>query len=132
MYVNNVGPFEHPDLKSLEYSSTNPSGGAYNFLSSVDKRVLDRPEFRRVHEVVMKEVNAYARQLLCVSDRIEFYVTDSWVNLQRRGPSGGAYVHHNSLISGCSICTPRIRPEISSFTATCSAWFHFHRRSISI
>jgi uncharacterized protein (TIGR02466 family) len=100
MYVNNVGPFERPDLRSLEYSSTIPSGGAYNFLRSVDKKVLDRPEFRRVHELIMQEVNVYARQLLCVSDRIEFYVTDSWVNLHRRGHSAGAHVHHNSLISG--------------------------------
>jgi uncharacterized protein (TIGR02466 family) len=100
VYVNNVGPFERPDLKALEYSSTIPSGNAYNFRSSVDKRVLDRPEFRYVHEIVMKEVNLYARQPLCVNDKIEFYVTDSWINLHRRGQSAGAHVHHNSLISG--------------------------------
>jgi len=100
LYVNNVGPFDRPDLSSLQYSSTLPSGGAYNFRSSVDKRVLDRPDFRHVHEIVMKEVNVYARQLLCVNERIEFYVTDSWVNLHRRGQSAGAHVHHNSLISG--------------------------------
>lgn len=100
VYVNNVGAFERPDLKALQYSSTIPSGGVYNFLSSVDKKVLDRPEFRRVHEIVMKEINVYARQLLCVNDKIEFYVTDSWINLHRRGQSAGAHVHHNSLISG--------------------------------
>lgn len=100
VYVNNVGPFERPDLKALEYSSTIPSGSTYNFRSSVDKRVLDRPEFSRVREIIMKEVDLYARQLLCVSDKIEFYVTDSWINLHRRGQSAGAHVHHNSLISG--------------------------------
>jgi uncharacterized protein (TIGR02466 family) len=100
VYVNNVGPFERPDLEALEYSSTIPSGGVYNFRSSVDKKVLDRPEFRHVHEIVMREVNVYARQLLRVNERIEFYVTDSWVNLHRRGQSAGAHVHHNSLISG--------------------------------
>ncbi len=100
VYVNNVGPFDRPDLKALKYTSTMPTGGTYNFLSSVDKRVLDRPEFRGVHEIVMREVNVYARQLLCVNDKIEFYVTDSWVNLHRRGHSAGAHFHHNSLISG--------------------------------
>jgi uncharacterized protein (TIGR02466 family) len=100
VYVNNVGPFEHPDLKTLKYTSTMPTGTSYNFLSSVDKRVLDRPDFRGVHEIVMREVNVYARQLLCVNDRIEFYVTDSWVNVHRRGHSAGAHMHHNSLISG--------------------------------
>ena len=100
VYVGNVGDFERPDLKSLEYSSTIPTGGAYNFLSSVDKKVLDRPEFRHVHEIVMREVNSYARELLRVTGAIEFYVTDSWVNVHRRGQSAGAHVHHNSLISG--------------------------------
>ena len=100
VYVRNVGPFEQPDLKSLEYSSTIPTGGAYDFLSSVDKRVLDRPEFRHVHEIVMQEVNSYARELLRVNRKIEFYVTDSWINVHRRGQSAGQHVHHNSLISG--------------------------------
>jgi uncharacterized protein (TIGR02466 family) len=100
VYVNNVGPFERPNLKALEYSSTIPSAGSYNFLSTVDKKVLDRPDFRHVRDIVLKEINIYARQLLCVSDRIEFYVTDSWINLHRRGQSAGAHVHHNSLISG--------------------------------
>ena len=100
VYVGNVGEFERPDLKSLEYSSTIPNGGAYNFLSSVDKKVLDRPEFRHVHEIVMREVNSYARELLRVNRAIELYVTDSWVNVHRRGQSAGPHVHHNSLISG--------------------------------
>jgi uncharacterized protein (TIGR02466 family) len=100
VYVNNVGDFERPDLKSLEYSSTIPTGGAYNFLSSVDKKVLDRPEFRHVHEIVMQEVNSYARELLRVNRSIEFYITDSWVNVHRRGHSAGSHVHNNSLVSG--------------------------------
>ncbi len=100
VYVNNVGNFERPDLKALEYSSTIPTGGAYNFLSSVDKTVLDRPEFRHVREIVMREVDAYTRELLRVSRAIEFYVTDSWVNVHRRGQSAGSHVHNNSLISG--------------------------------
>jgi len=95
VYVNNVGDFAKPDIKSLEYS-----GGAYNFLSSTDKNVLDRPDFKHVHALVMKEVNLYARELLRVSSRIEFYITNSWVNIHRRGHSAGGHIHHNSLISG--------------------------------
>jgi uncharacterized protein (TIGR02466 family) len=77
-----------------------PNGSAYNFLSSVDKRVLDRPDFAHVRAIVMKEVDMYTRQLLAVNRSIEFYITDSWINIHRRGHSAGAHVHHNSLISG--------------------------------
>jgi uncharacterized protein (TIGR02466 family) len=100
VYVNNVGDFERPDIKSLDYSSSIPTGGSYNFLSSVDKNVLDRPEFKHVHNIVMKEVNLYGRGLLAVNNSIEFYITNSWVNIHMRGHSAGPHMHHNSLISG--------------------------------
>jgi len=100
VYVNNVGDFARPDIKALEYSSKLANGVPYNFLSSVDKNVLDRPEFKTVHDVVMKEVNIYAREILAVNSSIDFYITNSWVNIHRRGHSAGAHLHHNSLISG--------------------------------
>jgi uncharacterized protein (TIGR02466 family) len=100
VYTHNVGDFDKPDLSSLEFSSSLPEASAYNFLSSIDKKVLDRPEFRHVHRIIMQEVNLYARELLAVNDSIEFYVTDSWINVHRRGHSAGAHMHHNSLISG--------------------------------
>src|SRR5690606_40950392 len=85
LYVNNVGDFERPDLEALEYTSSMPGGGSYNFLSSVDKKVLHRPEFEHVHRIVMREVERYTRELLGVSSTIEFYVTNSWINRHRRG-----------------------------------------------
>jgi uncharacterized protein (TIGR02466 family) len=99
VYVNNVGDFERPDVRALEYSST-LGGFAYNFLSSVDKNVLDRPSFEGVRALVMQEVNAYGRDVLGVSKKIEFYLTNSWINIHKRGQSAGPHVHHNSLISG--------------------------------
>src|SRR5690606_26920559 len=100
VYVNNVGHFASPDPHTLQYASTLPDGSAYNFLSSVDKRVLDRPDFAGVRAVVMQELEMYTRQLLAVKRDIEFYITDSWINIHRRGDWAGAHVHHNSLISG--------------------------------
>jgi uncharacterized protein (TIGR02466 family) len=100
VYVNNVGDFPRPDLASLEYSSTIPTGGSYNFLSSSDKHVLDRQDFAHVRGIVMREVETYTRQLLAVNRNVEFYITDSWINIHKRGHSAGPHVHHNSLISG--------------------------------
>lgn len=100
VYVNNVGDFPRPDLGALQYTSTTPDGSSYNFLSSVDKRVLDRPEFAGVRAVIMKELDVYTRQLLVVKRDVEFYITDSWINVHRRGHWAGAHMHHNSLISG--------------------------------
>jgi hypothetical protein len=54
LYVNNVGDFPRPDLRSLEYSSAAETGGVYNFRTSVDKNVLHRPELKGLHDLVMK------------------------------------------------------------------------------
>jgi uncharacterized protein (TIGR02466 family) len=95
VYVDNVGDFPRPDLRSLEFAS-----GDYGFLSSVDKNVLHRPEFSHVHDLVTREIDAYTREVLAVNNSIGFYVTNSWINIHRPGQSAGPHVHNNSLISG--------------------------------
>jgi uncharacterized protein (TIGR02466 family) len=122
VYVNNVGEFAQPDVTALEYSSTMPAGAPYPFLSTVDKRVLDRPEFAPVKAVVMRELEFYTREVLVVNRKIEFYITNSWVNRYRRGESAGAHVHHNSLLSGVLYLTA---PE------HCGA-IVFHRNTLSL
>jgi uncharacterized protein (TIGR02466 family) len=100
VYINNVGEFDKPDIKALQYTSTLADGSTFNFSTSVDKNVLDRPEWAQVRALVLKEIDAYAREVLRVNRGIEFYVTNSWVNVHRRGQSAGAHTHHNSLLSG--------------------------------
>jgi uncharacterized protein (TIGR02466 family) len=53
-----------------------------------------------VHDIVMREVESYTREVLRVNRSIEFYVTDSWINIYRRGELAGPHTHNNSLISG--------------------------------
>ena len=100
LYVNNVGEFAQPDLRSLEHATAAETGGIYNFRTSVDKNVLHRPEFKAVHDVVMKEVDVYAHGVCGVSRNVEFYVTNSWINVHSRGQAAGQHIHGNSLISG--------------------------------
>jgi uncharacterized protein (TIGR02466 family) len=100
VYVNNVGEFQKPDIRSLEYTNRTPTGELFHFWTSIDKNVLDRPEFSGVRQVVMKEVDFYVREVLVVNKSIEFYITNSWINVYRRGEQAGAHMHHNSLISG--------------------------------
>jgi uncharacterized protein (TIGR02466 family) len=95
VYVNNVGDFAKPEVKALDYAT-----GPYQFLSSSDKNVLDRPDFAHVRAIVLREIDLYARELLRVSNTVELYLTNSWINIHRRGDSAIPHVHHNSLISG--------------------------------
>jgi uncharacterized protein (TIGR02466 family) len=100
VYVNNVGDFEQPDVKSLDFTDKTPSGESFRFLSSTDKSILHRPEYKHVHDIIMNEIDAYARRVYVVNKSIEFYVTNSWINIFRRGDQAGPHMHHNSLLSG--------------------------------
>lgn len=100
LYVNNVGDFEQPDIKSLEFTTEIPTGGHHTFLTSIDKNVLDRPEYKNIRNIIMKEINTYTREVLCVNQNIEFYITNSWVNVNRPGDQAVPHNHNNSLISG--------------------------------
>ena len=100
LYVNNVGEFDCPDIKQLEFTSDIPTGGQVTFLSSADKHVLDRPEYAAVRSVVMNEINRYGREVLRVNQNIEFYITNSWVNVNRPGDQSVPHTHNNSLFSG--------------------------------
>ena len=53
-----------------------------------------------MHDVVMKEVDLYAHGVFGVSRNVQFYVTNSWINVHRRGQAAGQHIHGNSLISG--------------------------------
>jgi uncharacterized protein (TIGR02466 family) len=100
VYANNLGDFPTPDLRHLEYTHLTPSGEAFNFLSSVDKNVLDRPDLVGIRALVQAEVDFYAHNLCGVTRDAEFYITNSWINIYGRGDQAGAHIHHNSLLSG--------------------------------
>ena len=106
VYVNNVGEFEQPDIRSLEYTNRLPNGGVHYFLTSGDKNVLDRPSFSAVRAVVMREIEVYAREVLRVSKNVQFYVTNSWVIIYRRGEHAG-----NRLVDRASE-TPALRSHV--------------------
>src|SRR6478736_1541273 len=100
LYVNNLGNFDKPDLRYLDYTHTTPSGESFAFLTSVDKKVLDRPELALVRGLIEKEIEFCARDLYALTSNVEFYITNSWVNIYGRGDQAGAHLHHNSLLSG--------------------------------
>jgi uncharacterized protein (TIGR02466 family) len=100
LYVNNLGSFDKPDLRFLDYTHTTPAGESFSFLTSVDKNVLDRPELGHIRSLIETEIEFCARDLYALTRDVQFYITNSWVNIYGRGDQAGAHMHHNSLLSG--------------------------------
>lgn len=68
--------------------------------TSLDRRVLDAPAMQPLRSFFMEGVNQYARKVISVSEKVEFYITQSWINYTQTGQSHHRHVHTNSLVSG--------------------------------
>lgn len=71
-----------------------------NNSTSLDKYVLNAPALQSLRAFLMEGVNQYARKIISVSDKVEFYITQSWVNYTNTGQSHHRHMHTNSLMSG--------------------------------
>lgn len=68
--------------------------------SSLDNYVLDAPEMQGLRSFFMDAVKQYARKILSVNDKLEFYITQSWINYTEKGEAHHRHMHSNSLVSG--------------------------------
>lgn len=68
--------------------------------TSLDKYVLDAPALQPLRAFLMEGVNQYARKVISISESVEFYITQSWINYTQGGQSHHRHMHTNSLVSG--------------------------------
>jgi uncharacterized protein (TIGR02466 family) len=95
VYKNNTGPISIPDLNQLDFKRL--PGDVWCLES---KYVLNLPEFNSVLHAVELEIESYTRNILRVDKKIEFYITNSWINKHTEGDQLHRHLHNNSIISG--------------------------------
>ena len=87
-------------LKELEYENMDSIYSIPKEFYSLNKNVLDLPEYTLLKNEVMLGVDDYIRGYLGVPSGCEFYITNSWVNKIQPGGEGAPHDHSNSIISG--------------------------------
>ena len=70
------------------------------FSLSVNNFVLEMEKFSFLKHQVLKNVEIFTREVLCVDPAIEFYLMNSWVILQEEDQSTYLHSHSNSILSG--------------------------------
>ena len=96
----NIGrEFTEEELQFFVRLQSKTTGNVLN-MRTVDTRVLDAPELRSLRSFIEDHVDQFARKTICTSERLEFYITQSWINYTRPGQSHHRHCHTNSLISG--------------------------------
>tara|TARA_R100001224_G_scaffold112280_2_gene94360 strand:- start:20 stop:643 length:624 start_codon:yes stop_codon:yes gene_type:complete len=65
-----------------------------------DCYILNRPELRNIKIFLEEHCKNYLNTIICPSDKIELYITQSWLNYTETNQYHHKHEHPNSVISG--------------------------------
>jgi uncharacterized protein (TIGR02466 family) len=68
--------------------------------SSKETNILELESYKTIKDRIIAGLNEYVNDVLHVEDRHEFYITQSWLNVNPPGSAHHRHNHSNSLISG--------------------------------
>ena len=88
--------YTHETFKEQENVIKNRGG---NF-SSKETNILELDSYKLIKDRIMDGLTEYVNDVLFVDKRHEFYITQSWLNVNPPGSSHHRHNHSNSLISG--------------------------------
>lgn len=99
IYVNTENA-DKEFTEALEYCKTIKyivnSGGN---LASLDRNILDNPEFAEIKQIALDAIDHYTKNVMCW-DSNEFYLTQSWANVNSKDTRHAMHYHLNSVVSG--------------------------------
>lgn len=94
--ISSITKDEFEFIKKLEYELMFSGNGKY----TKNKFVLDCSELTRLKEEVLNHVHIFSKEILRISDRTKFYLTNSWSVLHESNDWGQMHMHTNCLLSG--------------------------------
>jgi len=68
---------------------------------SLDKNILFNPILSNMQSKILEAIQVYVDNIIQPKNKLEFYITQSWVNFLQRGSEHPIHSHPNSILSGC-------------------------------
>jgi uncharacterized protein (TIGR02466 family) len=99
LYLGEIEPITKKELnfiKKMEYERVFADNGDY----TKNKYVLNLPKLKRLKAEVENHIKIYTKDILHISDRQEFHITNSWIMRHSEGDWAQPHIHTNSLLSG--------------------------------
>jgi len=69
-------------------------------VSTRDTYILQNPEFTNINNFLIECCKEYLKTIICTSNDIELYITQSWLNYTNESEYHHLHSHPNSIISG--------------------------------
>ena len=111
--------------KQLEYVQN--KGG--NF-ASVNTNILNVSEFSVIKKLITDALDNYTKEVMCW-DYNNFYITQSWINVNPAGTSHSMHYHYNSIVSGVFYLQAADNDSIT-FYNDAKTLFNFKKSSYNI
>lgn len=83
--------------KSLEYKRMYSKNGDI----TIDKNVLELPEFSDLKNKILTSLEKYVYDYLSIKKDVKFKFLNSWIVRHKKGDVAQAHMHGNSIFSGC-------------------------------
>jgi len=94
---------------------------------STDKYILNRPELKTLNAFIKEHIDKYVENVMCPkNESLEFYITQSWLNLTKTNEGQELHDHPNSFISGVYYFTDEC------FLNLCNPNYYLERNTIWI
>jgi len=82
------------------YKSNNqPTGQVRSFAPSNNTYIFDG-KLKKLKEYCEKHIDTYVKDIIATREELDFYITQSWLNIIKPGESMHQHSHNNSIISG--------------------------------
>jgi uncharacterized protein (TIGR02466 family) len=69
-------------------------------IQTTNKYILNFPQMCDIKNIILKKLEFYFREVLCVDDNLNVYLTQSWLNYSYTGGYHHLHSHPNSFLSG--------------------------------
>lgn len=100
-FIDNFDPHKQKIIKSLKnkkYISNNKSKELRHFHTSENQLIIDDLEFSEIKNILEIKANEYYNNILGFKESL--YISDSWINLCKKGGSQPDHYHSNCVVSG--------------------------------
>ena len=130
IYINNLDrSFTKEELQFVDEQKKHCNKNKGN-ISTKDSYILNKKEFINIKRFLNKCCKDYLKKIICPKNKIDLYITQSWLNYTEENQFHHQHQHPNSVISGvlyfnCDKDNDRIlftkpgyqqiRPEVENF-----------------
>ena len=105
-----------------------------NYLNktSINKYVLEEPEFKNLKNILNAHVKNYYDKILSIVETVTPYITQSWLNYTKKEQSHHKHFHPNSIVSGVLYFNADINTDKIYFHHPIDDPFHLGQKEFNL